>query len=406
MIIGAGPYGLSLAAHLRARGVPYRVFGGVMANWREKMPRGMLLKSDPYASNLSDPGAGLTLREYYRGQGMPYDDEAIRVSVEEFIAYGEAFQRRFVADVEQRMVVALERTAEGFAARLDDGEVAIGHKVVLAIGISDFPYMPPDLARIPGSFVSHASAHGDMAAFRGREVAVIGAGSSAVDLAALLHESGASVRLVVRRQLRFHGRAQLGAARPIAERLRSPNTGIGPGWRNVFFTLTPQLFRYLPAELRRGQVEKTHGPAGGWFMRDRIVGKVPLIEGFAPGPAELRDGRVQLQLAGQNGARQTIAVDHVIAATGYRVDLAAVKFLAEKLRRQIALIGRAPELSAHFETSVPGLYVVGPAAAYSFGPVCRFVLGAGFTIPRVARHLAASMSRRPMVQGAAVAVRR
>lgn len=406
IIVGAGPYGLSLAAHLRSLGVPYRIFGRVMANWREKMPRGMLLKSDPYASNFSDPQAALTLKEYYRLQGMAYDDEAIRVSVENFIAYGEAFQRRFVADVEQRMVVGLDRTAEGFAARLDDGEVVIGQKVVLAIGISDFPYVPPDLARIPGGLVSHASAHCDMGAFRGREVAVIGAGSSAVDLAALLHENGAAVRLVVRRDLRFHGRAQLGAARPMAERVRSPNTGIGPGWRNVFFTRTPHLFRYLPAELRRGQVEKTHGPAGGWFMRDRIVCKVPLVEGFAPGAAEVRDGRLHLQLVGRNGAQQTIAADHVIAATGYRVDLDAVKFLAETLRRQIALIAKAPELSAHFETSVPGLYLMGPAAAYSFGPVCRFVLGAGFAVPRLAQHLAAAVTRRPMVQGATVAVRR
>lgn len=407
IIIGAGPYGLSLAAHLRSLGVPYRIFGRVMSNWREKMPRGMLLKSDPYASNLDDPNAALTLREYYRGQGMPYDDEAIRVPVENFIAYGEAFQRRFVPDVEQRMVVALDRTAEGFAARLDDGEVAIGQKAVLAIGVSDFPYVPPDLACIPNEFLSHASAHNDMAAFRGREVAIVGAGSSAVDLAALLHENGASVRLVFRRpELRFHGRAQLGGARPLMERISAPNTGIGPGWRNVFFTQTPHLFRYLPRELRRGQVEKTHGPAGGWFMRDRIVGKVPMLGGLAPVGAEVRNGRMDLRLAGRDGAEQTIAVDHVIAATGYRIDLGKVAFIAEPLRRQIELIAKAPELSAQFETSVPGLHVVGPAAAYSFGPVCRFVLGAGFTTPRLARHLAASVSRRAIVQGATAAARR
>ena len=246
-----------------------------------------------------------------------------------------------------------------------------------------------------------------MDAFRGREVAVIGAGSSAIDLAALLHENGASVRLVTRRpQLRFHDRAALGGARTLAQRVRQPNTGIGPGWRNVFFTRTPQLFRHLPQEIRRGQVEKTHGPAGGWFMRDRIIGKVPVIEGVAPRAVEVRDGRVELRLASPNGAEQTVSADHVIAATGYQVDLRAIKFLGETLRRQIELIGKAPELSAHFETSVPGLYVVGPAAVYSFGPVCRFVLGAGFTAPRIARHLAASVPRRARVQGTAFALRR
>ena len=126
IIVGAGPYGLSIAAHLRSLGVGFRIFGRTMFNWRTKMPRGMLLKSDPYASNLSDPAASLTLKDFYRGQGIPYDDEAIRVSLESFIAYGEAFQRRFAPGVEERLVVALDRTADGFAARLDVGEVVFG----------------------------------------------------------------------------------------------------------------------------------------------------------------------------------------------------------------------------------------------------------------------------------------
>ncbi len=407
IIIGAGPYGLSLAAHLRALGVAYRIFGRTMFNWHAKMPQGMRLKSDPYASNLSDPNDSLTLQEFCRGRGIPYDDEAIRITLANFIAYGEAFQQRFVPDLEEKYVVSLDRTAEGFAAMLEDGEVVIGQNAVLAIGVSDFPFLPPLFAQAPDEFVSHASQHTDMAAFRGREVAIVGAGSSAIDLAALLHEGGASVRLVARRpDLRFHGRAELGSARPMVERVRAPNTGIGPGWRNVFFTRTPQLFRHLPPGLRRRQVERTHGPAGGWFMRDRIVGKVPFVGGVTPRSIEVHDGRVELHLLGSDGAEQTLSADHVIAATGYRIDLRLVKFLAEPLRERIRLIAQAPELSAHFETSVPGLYVVGPAAAYGFGPVCRFVLGAGFTTPRVARHLARSVARRPMVQNAALAMRR
>jgi len=407
IIIGAGPYGLSIAAHLRALGVGYRIFGHTMFNWRAKMPKGMLLKSDPYASNLIGPQGAMTLEEYCRDRGIPYDHEAIRVTLENFIAYGEAFQQRFVPDLEEKLVVSLDRTAEGFAAQLDDGEVVIAPKAVMAIGVSDFPFLPPVFAEAPEEFVSHPAQHGDLEAFRGREVVIVGAGSSAVDLAALLYEGGASVRMVARRpDLRFHGRGALGNARPMSERIRAPNTGVGPGWRNVFFTRTPHLFRYLPADLRRGQVENTHGPAGGWFMRERVEGKVPFIGGVSPRAVEVRDGRVQLQLVGSDGSEQTLSADHVIAATGYRIDLRRVKFLTEKLRTQIRLIAQAPELSAHFETSVPGFYVVGPAAAYSFGPVCRFVCGAEFTTPRIARHLARSTARRPMMQNAALAVRR
>jgi thioredoxin reductase len=406
IIIGAGPYGLSLAAHLRSLGVGYRIFGRTMFNWRTKMPKDMLLKSDPYASNLSDPAGALTLQEFCRSRGIAYDHEAIRVTLDNFIAYGEAFRQRFVSDLEEKYVVSLDRTEDGFAAMLDDGEIVIGQQVVMAIGVSDFPYLPPLFAQAPQGAVSHAAQHSDLGIFRGREVAIVGAGSSAVDLAALLHEGGASVHVVARRpDWRFHGRGKLGNTRPIAERVRAPNTGIGPGWRNIFYTRTPQLFRYLPPEMRQRHVEQTHGPAGGWFMRDRIVGKVPFIGGVTPRLVEAQDGRVLLRLVGSDGAEQTLSVDHVIAATGYRIDLRRVKFLAEPLRRQIRLIAQAPELSAQFETSVPGLYVIGPAAAYSFGPVCRFVLGAGFTTPRIARHLAHSVVRRPMVQKPALAVR-
>jgi hypothetical protein len=147
----------------------------------------------------------------------------------------------------------------------------------------------------------------------------------------------------------------------------------------------------------------SHGPAGGWFMEDRVVGKVKVLAGVAPQGAEVRDGRVQLQLAGQGAAAQTLSVDHVIACTGYKVDVDAIGFLGDKVRQRIARVGRAPELSADSETSVPGLYVVGPAAAFSFGPMFRFVVGCEFTAPRIAGHLARSMPRRAIVQGASVA---
>jgi cation diffusion facilitator CzcD-associated flavoprotein CzcO len=406
IIIGAGPYGLSIAAHLRSLGIGYRIFGRTMYNWRAKMPAGMLLKSDPFASNLSDPAGALSLKNYCAAQNIPYDDEAIRVSLETFLAYGDAFQRRFVPDVDERLVVAVEPTGNGFAVKLEDGEVVSGQKVIVGIGISDFPYIPPVLSQIPAPFLSHAADHGELERFRGKEVAVVGAGSSGIDLAALLHEAGAEVQVVMRqKQLKFHDRTPLGNARPMMTRLRAPNTGIGPGWRNVFYTRTPQLFRYLPQDRRVRTVLGTHGPAGGWFMRDRVVGKVAVHAGLAPQSAEIRDGRVQLQLAGPDVASQTLAVDHVVACTGYKVDVDAIGFLGDKVRQRIALVGRAPELSAHFETSVPGLYVVGPAAAFSFGPNFRFVVGCEFTAPRIAGHLARTMPRRSMVQGAAVAAR-
>jgi len=403
VIIGAGPYGLSIAAHLRARGVGFRIFGSPMSNWQTKMPRGMLLKSDAFASNLSDPETSFTLKDFYAQRGIPYADEGLPVSLENFIAYGQAFQRRFAPDVEERLVVALERSDDGFAVRLDDGEIIEAAKVVVAIGISDFPYLPATLADLPAEFLTHSAQHAELDVFRGREVAVVGSGSSGIDLAALLQEHGASVQLIARQpQLKFHTRTQSGA-RSLAERIRAPNTGIGPSWRNVFYTKAPGWFNRLPEATRVQIIDNSRFPAGGWYMRDRIIGRVPALEGYTLQAAKIESSRIHLQLTGPDGSQKTVSADHVIAATGYRVDLRLVKFLGDNLCAEIKRVQQAPVLSPHFETSVPGLYVVGPAATYSFGPMFRFVFGAPFAAGRIARHLAVSMARQPVARRTALA---
>jgi thioredoxin reductase len=404
VIIGAGPYGLSIAAHLRARNIAYRIFGHPMANWQSKMPKGMLLKSDGFASNLADPDDWYSLEEFCLERGLPYSAEDDPVPRETFIAYGHAFRQRFVPEVEERLVAAVRQSGAEFTVQLDDGEIVAADKVILGIGVSDFPYLPPSLGDMPDEFLTHCSRHEDMAAFSGRSVAVIGGGSSAIDVAALLHENGAAVQLVARgAKLKFHGPPE--ADNPLSARLRAPKTGIGPGWRSVFYTRAPLLFHHLPAE-RRGRIVRGFlGPAGGWYMRDRVIGQVDCLQGFAPHAAQICGGQVHLHLADETGAQREIAADHVIAATGYRVDFRTVGFLGEALRSEMNAVAGVPVLSRNFETSVRGLYVVGPGAAYSFGPMFRFVFGARFTARRLAQHFAHRAARRPMIQGAALAMR-
>jgi thioredoxin reductase len=404
VIVGAGPYGLSIAAHLRAKGIGFRIFGKPMDNWQTKMPAGMLLKSDGFASNLSDPDDSCSLESFCAERGLPYSAEEVPVPRETFIAYGHAFQQRFVPEVEIRRVTSIRRSGREFAVQLDDGEIVAADKVIVGIGISDFPYLPPNLAGLPDAFVTHCSRHEDLTAFSGRDVAVIGGGSSAIDVAALLHEGGAKVQLIARRpKLLFHGPPQ--PDRPFGARLRAPQTGIGPGWRSTFYTLAPQLFYHLPAAKRARIVKSWLGPAGGWYMRDRVVGEVPCLEGYEPQGVAISGGQVHLSLAGRDGSQQVVSADHVIAATGYRADFRTVGFLDETLRAEMKAVSGVPVLSRYFETSVAGLYVVGPAAAFSFGPVLRFVFGARFTARRLTRHLAATAVRRPAVQSAALATR-
>jgi cation diffusion facilitator CzcD-associated flavoprotein CzcO len=349
------------------------------------MPKGMRLKSEGFASSLYDPDSTFTLASYCKEKSVPYADTGLPVPLETFSSYGIEFQRRFVPQVEEKMVVSLQRCARGFRIQLDDGEVTFFQKVVVAVGLSHFAYVPPMLRRLPDEFVSHSSDHPSLDHFKGREVTVVGAGASALDIAALLHQAGVLVQVVARKPfIHFHDPPN---SRTRLERLRRPMTGIGPGWRLFLCANAPWLFRHMPERFRLDRVRKILGPAPGWFIKEQVVGKVPLNVGMDIIGVNLENGRVKLEL--KNGdAGHAIKTDHVIAATGYRVDLRRLPFIDKSDLEQIRSVEHTPVLSPNFESSVPGMYFVGTAAANSFGPLLRFAFGAKFTANRVSRHLA------------------
>jgi thioredoxin reductase len=385
-IIGAGPYGLSVAAHLRGRGLNFRIVGSPMRSWMT-MPKGMLLKSAGFASNLSAADRAFSLGEYCREHGVPYEHVDFPIPVETFCAYGLAFQQHFAPDLLNEKLVALERCAEGFELHLDSGNSFKTARVVLATGLDHFRHIPGPLEHLPHGLSSHSADHHDLQQFRGKEVAILGGGSSAIDLAVLLHEAGAYVRLVARKPALHFGEPWAGSSRTLWRRVRFPITGIGPGWKSVLYTKAPMLYRYLPDELRIRIAKNFLGPSGGWFMKQRAAA-VPALFGHSLVHTQAENGRVCLRLAGPDGARRDLSVDHVIAATGYDTDLRRLGFLSGEILGRLRRIGQAPRLSAHFESSMPGLYFVGPVAAASFGPVMRFAVGADFTSRRIAKHLA------------------
>jgi cation diffusion facilitator CzcD-associated flavoprotein CzcO len=400
-IIGAGPYGLSIAAYFRRSGIPFRIFGRPMDSWLEHMPKGMMLKSDGFASDIYDPQKAFTLRQFCTERGIEYADAGVPVRLDTFSAYGLAFRDRMVPELENKLVVNVERVADGFILRLEDGETFQARRVVLAVGIAHFEYVPESLAHLPPEFLSHSARHREVEPFRGHNVVVIGGGASALDLAGLLREAGADVQLVSRREeLKFHSQPT-GKARSPWQQIRHPQSGLGPGMRSRFFASAPGLFYYLPQRLRLEAVRRTLGPSGGWFIRDKVVGKVPLHLGCTPQGAEVKDGRIHLSIRTADGIKREIVTEHIIAATGYRVDLERLKFLNPEIRSQLKTVGGAPVLSSAFESSMPGLYFVGVAAANSFGPVMRFAFGAGFAARTLTRALAKSVAKEP----ASVAVR-
>ena len=390
-IVGAGPYGLSIAAHLNAADIPFRIFGSPMSMWSTRMPRGMRLKSEGFASSLSDPESRFTLRDYCRQEGIAYSDVGDPVRLETFVAYGLAFQKRFVPNLEDRVVTSLRREGAGFELLLQDGEKVFARRVIIAVGITYFANVPPVLAALSPALVSHSSAHGDLAGFRGRRIAVVGGGASALDLAGLLHAAGASVDLIARiPAIRFQDPPR---PRSWTERLRYPRTGIGSGLEMLFYAHLPHWFQHLPERIRLDRVRKILGPAPGWFSRNDVEGKVSFHLGMEIAGARAKEGRVLLELTDRNGQQKRVEADHVIAATGYSVDLHRITLLDPNLRAHIRKTGGAPALSASFQSSVPGLYFVGASAANSFGPLMRFAFGARFTARRLATHLARPATR-------------
>jgi len=392
-IIGAGPYGLSIATHLRARNVAFRIFGTPMSSWRNHMAAGTLLKSYGFASSLYDPGATFTLAHFCREQGLPYSDVVDPVAIETFVAYGLEFQRRFVPNLEQTDITSVRRAPEGFALTTQTGELVLARRVILAAGITHFGHIPAEFAGLPADLVTHSSQHANVVRFSGQTVAVIGGGASAADLAGLLHQAGAHVHLIARGAgIHFHDPPQ-SEPRPLYQRILMPRSGLGQGWPARLSTDLPLVFHALPARLRHRAVYRINGPAAGWFAKSNVVGHVTMHLEATIQQAEKNGTGINLHLSLRNGTVQNqvqdLHVDHVIAATGYKVQIQRLNFLDADLRSQIATFNDAPTLTTNFESSAPGLYLVGLAAAPSFGPLCRFAYGAKFTANRLTRHLAA-----------------
>src|SRR5450755_3345496 len=312
-IVGAGPYGLSIAAHLRHAGVASRVFGRPMDTWASHMPKGMMLKSDGFASNLYDPQGALSLERFCAERGIPYADTGKPVPLETFCSYGLAFRERMVPDLEETNVTYVERVPGGFKVHLENGKVTEARRVVLAIGITHFEYVPETLRHLPAQYFSHSARHQEVSNFRGRSVIVIGAGASALDMAGLMHDAGAEVQLVGRKpEVKFHGDPTAGK-RSLWQRLTRPSSGLGPGLKSRFFAESPLAFHYLPGHLRLEAVQRALGPTGGYFIKNKVVGKVPLHLGYSPEGAEVRGGKVHLSLRSVDGTAKELVADHIVA---------------------------------------------------------------------------------------------
>jgi FAD-dependent urate hydroxylase len=377
-VVGAGPYGLSAAAHLRAaNGLDIRVFGQPMSFWERHMPKWMLLRSPLAGSHLSDPQGALTLEAYHAASG---NEIAAPLPLCRFIDYGRWFQSQAVPDTDVRKIERIEKNGNGFRLTVEDGEVWKARRVIIAAGIEPFVSKPEEFRRVPRELASHSCDHPDLGRFAEKKVVVIGAGQSALESAALLHEAGADVEVLVRapfvrwlwRHKWFH------TFKPVARMLYAP-ADVGQAGLSQLVA-RPHLFRRLPRSMQDRWGRRAIRPAGAGWLNPRCQ------------PIRITTSRVvtsavpqgdQLVLTLNDGTERS--VDHALLATGYRVDIALYPFLSKPLFKSIETVNGYPKLKNGFESSVPGLHFLGAPAAWSFGPLMRFVAGADFASRNLTR---------------------
>lgn len=384
LIIGAGPFGLSLSAHLHGLGISHRIVGRPMDSWRAHMPEGMNLKSEPYGSHISAPSAGYDIAAYCRSHGLEYVDRLGPLPLERFLGYADWFTSQLVPDISDVTVTEIDAVGDGFRVTFADAEPLTAQQVIVATGVRPYANIPVELHGFPSDLVSHTSDHCDLEPFRGRRVAVIGAGQSALETAALLHETGADTQLIVRgRRVHFiepnpEHISKLG-------HIKRPTTNLCEGWHCAFWN-SPFAFRRLPEDLRITKARTVLGPNGSWWLKDRVEGVVDVLADHRVKGAVSAGSGLQLLLDGPK--RSSIDVDHVVAGTGYRVDVARLTYLTSELKSRIRTVSNYPVLNRSCESSVPGLYFMGAPAVVSLGPSMRFVAGTHNSARWVARSLA------------------
>ncbi|MGC2530230.1 MAG: NAD(P)-binding domain-containing protein [Candidatus Acidiferrum sp.] len=371
-IIGAGPYGLALAAHLRKiPSLDFHIFGEPMSFWQDHMPKGMYLRSGWRASYIADPENVFTLEAYQAASGEKFSTP---VPLENFVSYGRWFQERAAPNIDSRRVTSILKDGSGFELKLQDGNIWKTKRLVVATGISSFAWRPLEFAMLPPKLVSHSSDHTDFVGFRGARVAIAGGGQSALECAALLSEAGADVEIFVRaRQVHWLGWRERFNRLGFLSKLFYNWTDVGPAGVSQLVA-RPNYFRRLPRFIQDPLAKRSIRPAGAGWLRQRLE-MTPRRTGVSVLSASEVGSEVRLDLS--DGARKV--VDHLLLATGYQVDIKRCGFISRDLLSSMRQARGYPILGAGFESSVPGLHFVGAPAAWSYGPLMRFVSGTAFT---------------------------
>jgi cation diffusion facilitator CzcD-associated flavoprotein CzcO len=371
LVVGAGPYGLAVAAHARERGIDTHVVGKPLGFWTDHMPEGMYLRS---GTDWHLDASGVhTFEAFVEDRGLS-GSELDPIPIQVFLEYATWFQGQKHLVVHDRFVADLEQQDGQFVATFDDGSEIAAERVVAAPGCGYFAQVPEWASGLPTGVATHTSGVVRFDEFAGRRVLIVGGRQSAYEWAALLGEHGAErVDIVHRHDL------------PRFERV---------SWRfvddHVDATIrTPGWWRSLP-QVEQDRIARQFWEVGRltleWWLTPRLSGDrfrfrprthvVGATSDHGVTAARLSDG-------------DTVHADHVIFATGYKAEIANVPYL-RRLLPGLAVVEGFPVLDEWFQSSVGGLYFPGFPATRDFGPFFGFTkacpAAAAVIVDHLARH--------------------
>jgi thioredoxin reductase len=345
----------------------------------------MFLKSEPYGSAISAATRGYDVATYARLHGFDdYVDRIGPLSLERFLGYADWFTDQLVPDVRDLTVTNVTPEGGGFKVEFAEEAPAFARQVIVATGLLPYMHIPGELSGLPSDLMTHSSVHERLDQFSGRRVAVIGAGQSALQTGALLLEAGAEVQVVARRH-------ELIWEEAVAQVLRLPDYILRPpsklceGW-GCAFADSPDAFRLLPESVRVRKALTSFGPKGAWWLRERVEDVVDVLTGHQLRSAEPHGSGVRLHLDGAK--RSSIDADHVIAGTGFRIDVSRLTYLSQEIQNGLTTRGNCPLVNRAGESTIPGMYFAGALTSVSLGPGVRFISGTHQTAPQLAKSVA------------------